>query len=29
MKYIQNIYPTVGLIEETNGGGTEGKKDSE
>jgi hypothetical protein len=28
-KYIQNMYPTVGLTEETKGGGKEGMKDSE
>jgi hypothetical protein len=28
-KYIQNMYPNVGLVEETKGGGKEGKKDSE
>jgi hypothetical protein len=28
-KYIQNIYPKVGLTEETQGGGKTGKKDSE
>jgi hypothetical protein len=27
-KYIQNMYPKVGLIEETKGGGKEGKKDT-
>jgi hypothetical protein len=28
-KYIQNMYPKVGLVEVTKGGGKEGKKDSE
>jgi hypothetical protein len=28
-KYIQNMYPEVGPVEETKVGGKEGKKDSE
>jgi hypothetical protein len=28
-KYIQHMYPKVGLLEETKGGGKEGKKDGE
>jgi hypothetical protein len=28
-KYIQNMYPEIGLVEETKGAGKEGKKDSE
>jgi hypothetical protein len=27
--YIQNMHPKVGLVEETKGGGKEGKKDSQ
>jgi hypothetical protein len=25
-KYIQNVFPKVGLLEETKGGGKEGKR---
>jgi hypothetical protein len=28
-KYMQNMDPKVGLVEEPKGGGKEGKKDSE
>jgi hypothetical protein len=28
-KYIQSMYPKEELVEETKGGGREGKKDSE
>jgi hypothetical protein len=28
-KYIQNMYPKMEMVEETKGGGKDGKKDSE